>query len=57
MELIIMTLQDIAKRKSRDWRTIKKNATVVYKLQKNGKTKKIGYLMIEDLVLHIKEQR
>lgn len=57
MGLIVMSIQDLARREWKDRRTIKKKAIQVDKTQKNGKTKKIGFIMIEDLVLHIKEQR
>ena len=52
-KLTIYNIKTLAKREDKNHRTIKKVLIEVEKLQKNGKTKLIGYIMERDILLLI----
>jgi hypothetical protein len=50
MELVIMSLKDIADKWDKNYRTVKKVSIVVKKLQKNGKSVRVGYVYPKDVL-------
>lgn len=53
--IIAKNLREIAKVEEKNYRTVKKVAVEIFKLQKNGKTVRVGYIMPDEL-LDIKQK-